>query len=69
MKWAGIYRPRISSEHLQRLWRLKERTKKPITKLVDEALDYYFDNAIDEDGKPICELPNAKAIGLPAPTV
>ena len=53
MKWAGTYRPRISSEHLQRLWRLKERTKKPITKLVDEALDYYFENAIDEDGKPI----------------
>jgi hypothetical protein len=53
MKWEGTYRPRISSEHLRRLWSLKQRAKKPITKLVAEALDYYFENAVDEDGKPI----------------
>ncbi len=53
MKWEGTYRPRISSEHLRRLWLLKHRTKNPITKLVAEALDYYFENAVNEDGKPI----------------
>jgi hypothetical protein len=53
MKWEGTYRPRISSEHLRRLWSLKHRAKKPITRLVAEALDYYFENAVNEDGKPI----------------
>ena len=53
MKWEGTYRPRISSEHLLRLYSLKQRTKKPITKLVAEALDYYFENAVNEDGKPL----------------
>ena len=53
MKWEGTYRPRISSEHLLRLYSLKHRTKKPITRLVAEALDYYFENAIGEDGKPL----------------
>ncbi len=37
------YRPRISSEHLYKLWLLKQRRKKPITQLVAEALDSYFD--------------------------
>jgi hypothetical protein len=43
MKWEGTYRPRVSPEQLRRLWALKQRTKKPITKLVAEALDYYFE--------------------------
>lgn len=42
MKWEGTYRPRISSEHLRQLWRLKQRKNKPITKLVAEALYYYL---------------------------
>lgn len=37
------YRPRISSEHLLKLWLLKRRRRKPITQLVAEALDVYFD--------------------------
>ena len=37
------YRPRIGSEHMQKLWVLKLRRKKPITQLVAEALDTYFD--------------------------
>lgn len=40
--WVGTYRPRISSEHLLRLYRLKRETKKPVTKLIDEALEHYF---------------------------
>ena len=43
MKRQANYRPRISAEHLSLLWLLKQRTKKPITKLVDEALDAYVD--------------------------
>lgn len=37
------YRPRIGGEHMQKLWVLKRRRKKPITQLVAEALDVYFD--------------------------
>jgi predicted DNA-binding protein len=44
MKPQANYRPRISAEHLSRLWLLKQRTKKPISKIVSEALDFYFDN-------------------------
>ena len=44
MKWEGTYRPRISPENLRRLWLAKQRTGKPITKLVSEALDYYFNH-------------------------
>lgn len=39
----GYYRPRILPGHLRRLWLEKQRTKKPMTKLVTEALDEYFD--------------------------
>lgn len=44
MKREGTYRPRISPEHLRNLWLEKQRSKKPITKIVAEALDFYFDN-------------------------
>ena len=44
MKPQANYRPRISAEHLSLLWLLRQRTKKPITKLVAEALDAYFEN-------------------------
>jgi len=39
----GHYRPRILPHHLRRLWLEKKRTKKSMTKLVDDALDEYFD--------------------------
>jgi hypothetical protein len=39
----GYYRPRILPHHLRRLWLEKQRTKKSMTKLVDDALDEYFD--------------------------
>ena len=38
----GYYRPRILPHHLRRLWLEKKRTKKSMTKLVDDALDEYF---------------------------
>ena len=38
----GYYRPRILPHHLRRLWLEKQRTKKPMTKLVDDALNEYF---------------------------
>jgi hypothetical protein len=40
----GAYRPRISAAHLRHLWLLKSRTGKPMTRLVSEALDYYFES-------------------------
>ena len=42
MKWDGTYRPPISSAHLRQLWSLKEHTGRPITQLVSDALDHYF---------------------------
>ena len=39
----GYYRPRILPHHLRHLWLEKKRTKKSMTKLVDDALDEYFD--------------------------
>jgi len=42
IKPGGAYKPRISPEHLFKLWQLKQTTKKPITKLVAEALDLYL---------------------------
>jgi hypothetical protein len=53
MKPEANYRPRISAEHLCRLWLLKQYVKKPITVLVAEALDSYLENmkwAIEEKG-------------------
>jgi predicted DNA-binding protein len=44
MKWEGAYRPRISPKHLRMLGHIKEKTGKPITKIVAEALDHYFEN-------------------------
>ena len=39
---VGCYRPRILPHHLRRLWLEKQRTEKPMTQLVAEALDVYF---------------------------
>jgi len=38
----GYYRPRILPEHLRRLWLEKQRTRKPMTRLIAEAIDEYF---------------------------
>jgi len=42
MNREGTYRPRISPEHLRKLWKMKQESGKPITILVAEALDRYF---------------------------
>ena len=42
IKRMGYYRPRILPEHLRRLWLEKQRTRKPMTRLIAEALDEYF---------------------------
>jgi hypothetical protein len=39
---VGRYRPRILPHHLRRLWLEKQRTSKPMTRLVAEAIDEYF---------------------------
>ena len=41
-KRIGYYRPKILPEHLRRLWLEKQRTRKPMTRLMAEALDEYF---------------------------
>lgn len=55
MKPQANYRPRICAEHLSLLWLLKQRTKKPITHLVAEALEDYF-NKFDWSGRGGDEL-------------
>ncbi|MCH8878201.1 MAG: hypothetical protein IIA89_15525 [Chloroflexi bacterium] len=42
IKRVGTYRPRISPEHLRQPWLLKRRSKKPITRLLEEALEDYL---------------------------
>jgi len=49
---VGYYRPRISPYHLRRLWLEKQRTKKPMTCLVAEALDGYFAEREEEQNVP-----------------
>ena len=41
-KRVGGYRPKIAADQLGRLWLLKQKTGKPITKLVREAIDIYL---------------------------
>lgn len=40
---VGYYRPRILPHHLRRLWLEKQRTRKPMTQLIAEALNEYFE--------------------------
>jgi hypothetical protein len=44
LKWEGTCRPRLSAEHQRRLWALKRSTGKPMTQLVADALEWYFEN-------------------------
>ena len=39
----GTYRPCILPHHLRRLWLEKQRTHRPMTRLIAEALDEYFE--------------------------
>ena len=41
---TGNYRPRIKPEHLRWLWVLRQRTDKPMTLMVAEALERYFED-------------------------
>ena len=41
---VGSYRPKIFPRHLRRLWLEKQRTRKPMTRLIAMALDDYFDS-------------------------
>jgi hypothetical protein len=42
MSRKGTHRPRISPEHLRKLWKRKQESGKPITELVAKALDFYL---------------------------
>jgi hypothetical protein len=44
MNREGTYKPRISPEHLRKLWKRKQESGKPITELVADALDSYFNS-------------------------
>lgn len=37
-----MYQPVISDENIQRLYRMKLREKKPMTKLINQILDDFF---------------------------
>ena len=43
-KREGTYKPKIAPEHLRKLWLRKQQIGKPITELIAEALDFYFEN-------------------------
>jgi len=42
-KRVGTYKPRIAPVHLRALWLMKQETGKPITELVSDALNIYFE--------------------------
>ena len=42
-KREATYKPRITADHLRKLWLRKQCTGKTITQLVSEALDLYFE--------------------------
>lgn len=42
-RWEVCYRPRISTKKMLRLLAMKRQTGKPVTQLVSEALDCYFE--------------------------
>ena len=42
IKRVGTYGPRISAEYLRRLCLLRQRSKKPMMRLVEEALEDYL---------------------------
>ena len=37
-----MYHPKISDENIRRLYQLKVKRKKPITRVLDEILNEYF---------------------------
>jgi hypothetical protein len=43
LKRVGRYRHSILPRHLRRLWLEKQRIHKPMTRLIAEALDEYFE--------------------------
>ncbi len=40
-----MYSPRLSDELIHQLWRLKQRTRIPMTKLLDRAVQNYLNSA------------------------
>ena len=55
-----MYQPIMSEENVRRLYFLKQEKKKPMTKLLDQILNEYFEqhnnqNDPNEGGKEACE--------------
>lgn len=44
-----MYSPKINEQHIPSLYHLGKRMKKPMTRLVDEAIRQYLDNHISTD--------------------
>jgi hypothetical protein len=44
-----MYSPKINEQHISTLYHLGKRMKKPMTRLVDEAIRQYLNNHIATD--------------------
>ena len=58
-----MYQPIMSEENVRRLYFLKQEKKKPMTKLLDQILNEYFEqhnnqNEPNEAGREVCENVN-----------
>jgi hypothetical protein len=59
-KEKPVYQPVMSEENVRRLYFLKQEKKKPMTKLLDQILNEYFEqhnnqNDSNEGGNEACE--------------
>ncbi|MGE5620988.1 MAG: hypothetical protein ACM3U0_00310 [archaeon] len=46
-----MYSPKIKEELVKRLYRLKQSKKKPLTKLVNEAIEKYLKKSEEKENK------------------
>jgi Asp-tRNA(Asn)/Glu-tRNA(Gln) amidotransferase C subunit len=56
-----MYQPVISDENIQKLYRMKLKEKKPMTKLINQILDYFFsiyNNDTTERTETTCTTPD-----------
>ena len=44
-----MYQPKISDEHIRKLYQLKLKEKKPMTRLLDAILKQYFEDQRTEE--------------------
>jgi len=56
-----LYSPRIKGDLVRRLYQLKQKEKRPMTRLVNEAVIEYLEKKEKEDGKERSIFNNSRA--------